>query len=88
MWKFYERIEEQAQADSICKLNLIYYACWFGVNLLLIVLRMFSFTYMFKSYRYLHKREIEKMKKTERKKEKEKRIKREKKKELEKLVAA
>lgn len=65
VWVYYDRIGEKNEALShkVCIYNIAYYGAWFFVNLILIILRLFSLTYMVKSFRYLYKREIEKTKK-------------------------
>lgn len=86
MWNYYKIVNKEARGDRLCRLNLIYYGLWLFFNIAVTVVRCFALFYMFKSFRYLQKREFERKRKKLRRKEKKRRIKRERKKELMRLI--
>ena len=62
------------------------YAAWLIVNILLTVLRSMSFFYMFKSYKFLHRKRDDKKRRKLHLKEKKRKLKRSAKRELEKKL--
>ena len=63
IWAYYEIIGQTAMADSICKNAIIYYSMWYVVSVIMMSIRIIGLWYMIKSYRYLMKREAEKLRK-------------------------
>ena len=70
----------------MCKNVFIYYSMLIIVAVGIIAIRCFSLLYMVKSYRYLQKREAEKLRKKQRRIEKVKRLRKEKRRALQKLA--
>jgi hypothetical protein len=84
IWAYYEIIGQTALSDQMCRNAIVFYALWFVVSVIMIAVRGVGLWYMIKSYRYLLKREAEKLRKRQRRLEKERRIRKEKRRALQK----
>ena len=67
---YYSVVGEPQESADLCLRSIVYYLSWLFVSLFLLTfLRLLSFYYMFKSYRYIKKREEDALKKNKRKME-------------------
>ncbi|CAI2380473.1 unnamed protein product [Moneuplotes crassus] len=67
---YYSEIGESQPSGGLCIKGLIYYLSWIFVSMFFLTfLRLLSFYYMFKSFRYIKKREEDALKKKQRKME-------------------
>ena len=66
IWAYYSLVGDEAPSNSLCVQTIAFYVCWLLVSFGIILARLFALVYMAKSYRYLLKREQEKLRKRQR----------------------
>jgi uncharacterized membrane protein len=76
IFDYYTKINEEAQAQTLCYAMFSIYAGWLAVNIMLTILRCMSLYYMLKSYRFLFRKREDKKRRKLHLKEKKRKLKR------------